>query len=110
MAGITKIGELTRYITLNKVVTSINTTGEKEKSEVEYAKVWAKADDVSGNETAEGKIIALNVRKYTIHYSEEILLQASELLIVDIDGTYNVHSAAEEGYKQFLVLKCSKRE
>ena len=111
MSNKTYIGELNERVVLNEIVTTKSpTTNEKLKTEVAFKTVWGKIDDVSGNESIDGRVIALNVRKYTIRYSEEIYLKSATLLIEAIDGTYNVNSVELLGRKQFLILKCSKRE
>lgn len=104
------IGQLNYRITLNSVQLVASETGEEKRTEVPFKTVWAKVDDVTGSETDDGKIIALNVRKYVVRYQKDILLNAVKLVIVDVDGTYNVNSVNQLGFKEYLVLKCSKRE
>ena len=107
----TNIGQLNHRITINQVkVNKSETTGEKTNVEELYKQVWSKIDDVSGGEEIEGKVRSLNVRKYTVAYRKEILLNGETMLVVDVDGTYNVHSVQQIGFKEYLVLKCSKRE
>ena len=72
---------------------------------------WAKVEDVSGNEDVDGKIIALNVRRYTIRYNAVIAAkQITDLIINDAGDEYNIHSTANIGRKEYIVLKCSKTE
>lgn len=105
------IGQLKHRITINQV-TEIKspTTGEKVPTEVLYKSVWSKIDDVSGSESLEGKVISLNVRKYIVAYRKEIVINGETMLVVDVDGTYNVNSVQQVGFKQYLILKCSKKE
>ena len=104
------IGQLDRLVNVNQIQTTITTTGEKIKSEVVYAQTWAKLDDVSGNENEDGKIVALNVRKYTLRFDDEIVQNGTQMSITDDDGVYNIHSVEQIERKNYLVLKCSKRE
>ncbi|MFD0762985.1 head-tail adaptor protein [Lutibacter aestuarii] len=85
-------------------------TGEDVPLEVNFKQVWASLDDLSGSEDADGKIIALNVRKYVIRYIKEVVISGVEMLVVDEDGTYNITSVQQLGRKNFLLLKCRKRE
>ena len=105
-----KIGQLNRRVVITQLQTTTETTGEKIKTEVAYAAVWAQLDDVSGNESVDGKVIALNVRKYTIRYEETILKEGDKMFVVDNDGTYNINGISQIGNKSYLTLKCSKRE
>ncbi|MFD1292636.1 head-tail adaptor protein [Lutibacter holmesii] len=106
-----QIGTLNQPVILNKITTVVSETGQKSKSEVQFINpLWAYLDDVSGNESVDGKVIALNVRKYTVRYNEEILTEGDKMVIVDADGSYNIHSIEQLGRKTYLVLKCSKRE
>lgn len=111
MSNKVKIGQLNRPVILNKITTVVSSTGEETKTEVQFKNpLWAALDDVGGNESEDGKVISLNVRKYIVRYSEEILKEGEKMTIVDMDGVYNIHSIAQEGRKEYLTLKCSKRE
>ena len=85
-------------------------SGEDIPIETAFKYVWANLDDLSGSESEDGKIIALNVRKYTIRYIKEVVLNGVEMLIVAEDGTYNITSVQQIGRKNYLLLKCRKRE
>jgi len=63
-----KIGNLDRVIAVNQLQSTTDTTGEKITTEVLYKNKQAYLNDVSGSEGEDGKVIALNVRKYTIRY------------------------------------------
>ena len=111
MAQPIKIGELNRPLILQKLTKVTTTTGEKVTTVVDYMyPLWAALNDVAGSESEDGKIIYLSVRKYVIRYVEEILIDGEKMLIKDIDGTYNINSIEQSGNKQYLILKCSKRE
>ena len=106
-----KIGQLNRAVILKKITTVTSTTGFETETEVDFINpLWAQLDDVTGNETEEGKIIALNVRKYTIRYNAEVVISGTKMVITDVDGTYNINSIEQVGFKNYLTLKCSKRE
>lgn len=106
-----QIGQLNHPVILNKITTVVNEVGEKTKTDVQFINpLWSFLDDVSGNESVDGKVIALNVRKYTIRYNEEVLKEGEKMAIIDVDGSYNIHSIEQIGRKNYLVLKCSKRE
>ena len=104
------IGNLDRVITVNQLQKTTDTTGEKITTEVLYKNKYAYLNDVSGSEGEDGKVIALNVRKYTIRYDEYMFKNGPKMFIVDVDGAYNINSVELLGRKRFLILKCSKRE
>lgn len=110
MATEIKIGNLNRAIVLKKITTVVSSTGEETKSEILYKGVWAQLADISGSENEDGKVMYLSVRKYIVRYDLEILKEGETMLITDIDGTYNIHSIEQIGRKDYLALKCSKRE
>ena len=110
MAGEIKIGNLNRLIVLKKITTVVSSTGEETKTEVLYKTVYAQLNDLSGSENEDGKVMYLNVRKYIVRYNLEILTAGETMLITDIDGTYNIHSIEQIGRRDYLALKCSKRE
>jgi len=111
MASTVKIGQLNHPVILKKITMVTSTTGFEKPTEVDFINpLWAKLDDVTGNETEDGKILALNVRKYTVRHNAEILTDGVKMLITDVDGTYNINSVEQIGRKDYLVLKCSKRE
>lgn len=104
------IGELDARIELIQFSYTQTTTGAPIKTESSLGSVWCKIIDVSGSEDEEGKIRALNVRKYVIRYQSTVYTNASNIYIKDADGTYNINHAEEVGRKHFLVLKAQKRE
>ena len=106
-----KIGDLRHLVILKKITTTPSDTGSAVETEQVFRDaLWTKLDDVSGSESEEGKIIGLNVRKYTCRYDLEIVKNGIKMLITDVDGTYNVNSVAQIGFKSYLQLRCSKRE
>lgn len=111
MSNEIKIGQLRHPVILKKIQTTVSTTGEKIKSEIDFINpLWASLSDVSGGENEDGKIMYLSVRKYIVRYNLELLKEGEKMLIVDVDGTYNINSIEQIGFKNYLVLKCSKRE
>ena len=111
MTNTPKIGQLNHPVILKKITMVTTSTGEETKTEVEFKNpLWSQLDDVSGNESEDGKVISLNVRKYIIRYNEEIATEGEKMIVTDYDGDYNIHSIALIGRKNYLMLKCSKRE
>lgn len=105
------IGQLDARISIIEETDVTSSTGEKTHTESTLATVWAKIDDVSGTEDVEGKVLALNVRKYTIRYNPDVVAKQINTLVVDDAGEkYNIHSTAFIGRKEFMQLKCSKKE
>jgi SPP1 family predicted phage head-tail adaptor len=105
------IGQLDRRIQLIQTTLVIGSSGEATPLETTFNTVWAKVEDVSGTEDEQGKIIALNVRKYVIRYDPDLVaLKLTDMFIVDDDGKYNIHAVEFIGRKQYIMLKCSKRE
>jgi len=105
------IGQLDQRISITESVRTTSTTGEKTVVDTEVATAWAKIEDVSGTEDVEGKVLALNVRKYIIRYNPTVAAkQINALTINDAGNLYNIYSTAIIGRKEFMVLKCSKKE
>lgn len=105
------IGQLDVRISIIEEDHTTSGTGEKTITESNLANAWAKVDDISGSEALDGKVIALNVRKYTIRYNPVIAAKQINTLLVDHDGEkYNIHSTALIGRKEFMVLRCSKKD
>lgn len=104
-------GQLDVRIDIVERTNTSSTTGEPVVSESVLNTVWAKSIDVSGSEEAEGKIFALNVRRYIIRYDPDLASKTmTELFINDGSDQYNIHSSASIGRKEYIELKCSKRE
>lgn len=112
MANQVYIGQLNRKVAIQQYEVETDSTGEKIETLVDYKNVWAELKDVSGSEYEEGKIVALNVRKYTIRYNQTILQKGVEMFVYDKDevSLYNINSVEVIGFKNYLTLKCSKRE
>lgn len=107
----TYIGQLDRRISIKEDVRATSSTGEKTKTPTLFNTVWSKVEDVSGNEDIDGKIIALNVRKYIVRYDPALVLkEITDMFIDDAGEVYNIHSVSYQGRKEFITLKCSKRE
>lgn len=104
-------GQLDQRISIVERVRSTSTTGSKNFTTSEVSAAWAKVEDVAGNEELDGKVIALNVRRYIIRYNPAVEeKQINDLYIVHSGATYNIHSVDYVGRKEYVVLKCSKRE
>jgi len=104
-------GQLNQRIRIIERQRTNSSTGEKTYQEILFNEVWAKVEDVSGNEEEDGKILALNVRRYTIKYNPALVLkQIQDLYINHLGETYNIYSVGYVGHKEYIQLKCSKRE
>lgn len=112
MSNTVKIGQLKSRITLQKFQPATDTTGEKIETEVPYKTIFSYVQDVTGSESEEGKILALSVRKYIIRYDVEVLKNGVKMLVFDEteETVYNINSVEQIGFKNYLALKCSKRE
>ena len=104
-------GELDVRVSIIERTRTTSVTGEKSVVETLFNTVWAKVEDVSGTEEADGKVIALNVRKYILNYDPALVLKnITDLYISDNSNLYNIHSVSFIGRKEYIQLKCSKRE
>jgi SPP1 family predicted phage head-tail adaptor len=104
-------GQLNHRIKIIERVRVTSSTGEKTFNEVEFNEVWAKVEDVSGTEQEDGKILALNVRRYTIRYNPALeLKQITDLYVNHNNQIYNIYSVGYVGHKEYIQLKCSKRD
>lgn len=107
----TYIGQLDTRISIKENVRVTSTTGEKTTTPTLFNTVWSKVEDVTGNEDVDGKIIALNVRKYIVRYDPALVVKQITDMFIDHDGdVYNIHSVSYQGRKEYITLKCSKRE
>tara|TARA_R110002074_G_scaffold203363_1_gene371240 strand:+ start:2899 stop:3234 length:336 start_codon:yes stop_codon:yes gene_type:complete len=104
-------GQLDVRVEIIERTKTSSSTGAPVVTESVFNTVWAKSIDVSGSEESEGKIFALNVRRYIIKYDPALVLKTvTELFISDGSEQYNIHSSANIGRKEYIELKCSKRE
>jgi hypothetical protein len=106
------IGQLDTRIKIIERVRSTSASGAKTFVATEFGSgFWAKVKDVSGTESEDQKIIALNVRKYIIRYNPDLILKKiTDLYIEDGDSEYNIYAFSLLGRKKFIELKCSKSE
>ncbi len=104
-------GQLNQRIAIIERQRTTSNTGEKTYNEVQFNAVWAKMEDVSGSEVEDGKILALNVRRYTIRYDPALVLKNITDLYIEHGGNmYNIYSVGFIGHQEYIQLKCSKRE
>lgn len=107
----TYIGQLDTRIELIETTLITGTSGEQVSTDTTFNTVWSKMEDVSGTEDEDGKILALNVRKYTVRYDPALVAKKiTDMFIDDAGDKYNVHSTEYLGRKEYIILKCSKRE
>lgn len=110
MSTLPYIGQLDRRISIIEDVRTQTTTGEKNTTANAFVSCWAKVDDVSGSEVEDGKVRALNVRRYTIRYNPALVeKQITDLRINDNNTLYNIYSVAFLGRQEYIELKCEKR-
>ena len=95
---------------LDTIITIVSITLVKDETLTELGTLHAKRINVSGEEEEEGKIKWLSVRKYLTRYSAQLLADGVTMYIRTDEGDFNIHNVEPEGRKQWLVLKCSKRE
>ena len=110
MSKRTQIGELNRRVEIIKYDYTQETNGGPAHSEDSIGEVWAKVIDISGTEETDGAVIALNIRKYVVMFQDILASDGVTFFIKDLDGEYNIHSVEHEGYKEYLILKASKRD
>lgn len=104
------IGQLDRRISIYQLTRVKTDTGATDTVEVLFGDFWCKPIDISGSEDSDGKVIALNVRQYAVRYDAALEQSGVKMFVRDVDGDYNIHSIAQVGRKQYLILKASKRE
>lgn len=106
-----KVAELDTIITIVSItLVKDEETGDETETLTELGTLHAKRINVSGEEEEEGKIKWLSVRKYLTRYSAQLLADGVTMYIRTDEGDFNIHNVEPEGRKQWLVLKCSKRE
>lgn len=103
-----QIGDLDRRITIQVATTTTNTFGEAVETWGTFRKVWAKLSYVSGNEQFEaGEKTAVTINKFFIRYADDI----TEKMRISWDSDiYDIRAIELLERKQFLVLKCEKRD
>lgn len=105
------IGQMDVRIGLYENVRATSTTGNREKTLLLFRECWAKEEFISGSEEEDGKIFALNVKKYTIRYNPTLQTkQITDMVLMHGDDAYNIYSVSQIGKQEFTVLKCSRRE
>ena len=104
-------GQLQDRVEVFKYTSVNNASGEAIKTAVSLGKKWVKRVDISGTEDEDGRLVALNVAKFLMRYTSEMMLEGTKYFIRDFDGDYEVNSVAQFGNrrKSFLEIKCSKR-
>lgn len=103
-------GNRNRRIEIVEYTTIKNELGEDKKTPVSVGIFYAKMDDLSGNEGAEGKIIHIVNRTYTIPYIQAIRDNGENMVIKDLDKEFRVYYVQEIGSRLQLLLKCTVRE
>lgn len=84
-------------------------TGESTETDILLGGLHTKRIDVSGEEELNGKMVSVNIRKYICRYNKNIMLNGTDMYIVDEDGKFDIHFVESIGSRYMLSLKCSKR-
>lgn len=105
-----KIGQMNDWIEVFETTTSKSPTGQSNKTDVLFKKVWAMTNDNNASEKDGEKMYLYNIRTYTIRFDPVVFRRGAEMFINDFDGRYNITGIKQIGRKQFLELKTLKRE
>lgn len=103
------IGQMNRKIAIVEVQPAQSATGSEKTTDVTICEPYAAMNDVSGNEDAEGKVIHLFSRTYTIRARSEVKLGGTKLIVVDGDARFEITHIKEVG-KTHLEILCKNNE
>lgn len=98
------IGQMNRKIEIVELVKTQNSTGEEQVTENVISEPFARMDEVSGSEDAEGKIRHIINRTYTIRHNTSVLRKATELVVYDNSQKFSVYHVKEIGKTHLLLL------
>jgi len=103
-----QIGDLDRRITLQVATTASDVFGEEIETWSTYREVWAKLAYVRGDEQFEAmEKTAVRVEKFFVRYDSGI----TEKMRVYWDSVYyDIRAIEQLGRKEYLVLKCERRD
>lgn len=105
------IGNMDRRISVIMKVATKGTTGAEVFVNTTVATVWAYRKSASSDKELDDKVVALNVFEYLVRWHEAIAAENIQALFIDDDGVeYEIYGVEEVGRKQFLRLKCERRE
>lgn len=98
------IGQMDRKIKIVAKVIDRDSTGGEDFTENVICEPFACLNEQNGNESAEGKVIHLIDRSYTIRYRSDVKDVATQLIVIDGDQQYDVYHVRELGRKKHLEL------
>lgn len=104
------IGQLKEKIQIVTVVKQPNAINELVEQEQTVSNCYAMLKDLTGSEAIDGKVIALDVKVFIIHYRSAIEKSAVKLFVRYLGLDYNINGVSRIGHKKYLALKCSHRE
>lgn len=103
------IGQLDRLITIKKETTTRDAdTGEQRPTLVKVMDAWSFMQELSGDETIDGKVRHIIKRSYKIRFDATVAATATKLKIEDQGVLFNVYHVREIGRKQHLELLVNK--
>lgn len=100
---------MNRKIALVEKQSTQSATGSEKTTEVTICEPYAMMTDVSGNEDAEGKVIHLFSRTYTIRTNAEVKSKGTKLIVVDEGARFEITHIKEIG-KTHLEILCKNNE
>lgn len=98
------IGQMNLKIKIVELVKTQNSTGEEVVTENVISEPFARMDEVSGSEDAEGKIRHIINRTYTIRKNTSVLRKATELIVHDDGQKFSVYHVKKIGKTHLLLL------
>lgn len=103
-------GQRDKRIEVVKYTKTRNDLREVVEAEVSVGFFWASLQDLSQNETIEGKVIHVINRAYTMLYNESVSSGGDHMVVKDEGKVFQVYHVEEIGRKSQLLLKCKVRE
>lgn len=103
------IGKMNRIITIIEKSIGRTDTGSETTTEVTVCEPYAWMQDLSGNESIEGKVIALINRSYTIRVNADVKAKGTKLIVIDGDKRFEIFHIKEIG-KTHLEILCRNYE
>lgn len=93
-----------------KLVKAADLAGGIKTTEELVSEVFAAMDDLSGNETVEGKVMHIVKRSYTIRHDDDIAVNGKNYIVKDGAVKFKILNVAELGRECFLVLTVENYE
>ena len=103
------VGDLDRRIKIFAQTITQSTTGAEKTTETQVCEPWAKMEDVSGNESVDGKVIHLVNRTYTVRWRDD-LKEVQKMIVRDGEERFEVTHKISIGRKGYYKLICKLYE